>query len=498
MTESTRTQDEGNAHRLAWALTFGFALIYLAFLAPGVYSLDGNSMLAVAESLVTHHSITVPTSTLGAVGSDGRIYSTWYPLLSFLAVPLVAVAVPISRSFHVPLHYVAGVFAGVLPALFMAATVGLVVPIAVQLGSTLQGARRAALAFGLGTVAMVYARTFYADPLLSLLVTGAVCLTLTREPRKILLAALLAFLAVLAKPTGILLGPLLCLYLFLRKVRVPVSMLPLVGSGVGLLCYFGYNVLRFGNPLNFGPPNPFSLALVPRGFLGLLVSPGSGMIWYCPPAIMAVVGFSKAVKTRMMEAFLVISVFGAFLALHSAVPYWEGGWSWGPRYLLPVLPVIMALTGLLEAKAARALLVLGFAGFLLNAPTLVSYYERYFAEANEQGIPYTALAWAPSRAPLLHAWGAAARVVADARQNDVREMFREAGGTPSTTIASSRALRVVAVWWWVLPVVHIPRLIGAVVSLVMVLFGGWIIYRIKLPEKQAREKDPGEAAALGK
>ncbi|HEY6946112.1 MAG TPA: hypothetical protein VI431_13305 [Candidatus Acidoferrum sp.] len=378
------------------------------------------------------------------------------------------------------LHYVAGVFASVLPALFTAATVGLVALIAVQLGSTLQGARRAALAFGLGTVAMVYARTFYADPLLSLLVTGAVALTLTNALQKTLSAALLAVLAVLAKPTGILLGPLLSLYLFLKKASIRTALLPLAGSGLGLLCYCVYNFVRFGNPLNFGPANPFSMALIPEGFAGQLFSPGAGIIWYCPPVIMAVLGFSKAAKVRMMEAFLIASVFGAFLLLHSAVPYWEGGWSWGPRYLLPALPVIMALTGLLEGKAARIVLVLGLVGFLGNAPTLVSYYERYYAEALEQGISYKALLWSPTRAPLVHGWGAAGRVIADARKNDVREMFREAG-TPATKIASSRALRVVAVWWWVLPIVRIPRLVGALTSAVMVFCGTWMIFRVKLP-----------------
>jgi hypothetical protein len=477
--------------RLVWGLGFGFALIYLAFLPPGIYSIDGNSMLGVAESLVTQHSIGVPPG-LGVAGPDGKIYSTWYPLLSFLAVPLVAVAAPISRSFHVPLHYVAAVFASVLPALFTAATVGLVALIAVQLGGTLAGARRAALAFGLGTMAIVYARTFYADPLLSLLLAGAICLTFTRAPLKVLLASVLAILAVLAKPTGILLGPLLCLYLLLKKAPVWVSLLPLAGSGVGLLCYLAYNVARFGNPLNFGPPNPFSLALVPAGLAGLLFSPGGGIIWYCPPAVMALLGFSKAVKARMIEAFLVASVFGAFLVLHSAVPYWEGGWSWGPRYLLPALPGIMALTGLLEGKAARIVLALSLVGFLVAAPTLVSYYERYYAEEGERGIQHGVLLWSPAHAPLLHAWGAAGRVIGDARNNDVRELFRQAG-VPSTTIASSRALRVVAVWWWVLPIVHIPRLIGALLSLAMVLCGAWSIFHVKLSDYKNIPVSPLEA-----
>lgn len=492
ITELFSTQNCGNSRKLAWALTLGFTSIYLAFLPPGIYSIDGNSMLGVAESLVTRHSITVTSPVLGTPGRDGHIYSTWYPLLSILAVPFVAAAALISRAFHVPLHYLAAVFAGVLPALFTAATAGLVALIAVQLGSTLSGARRAALAFGLGTVAMVYARTFYADPLLSLLVAGAVSLTLTRDTRKILFASLLALLAVLAKPTGVLLGTLLCLYLILKKARLRVSLLPLAGTVVGLVCYAAYNAVRFGNPLNFGPANPFSLALIPKGLAGQLVSPGAGIIWYCPPVIMAVLGFSKAVKVRQMEALLIGSVFGAFLLLHSAVPYWEGGWSWGPRYLLPTLPVIMALTGLLEGKAARLVLVLGLAGFLANAPTLVSYYERYYAETLEQGISYKALLWSPTRAPLVHGWGAAGRVIADARKNDVQEMFREAG-TPATKIASSRALRVVAVWWWVLPIVHIPRLVGALTSAVMVFCGAWIIFRVKLSvhsDKLAETQSP--------
>jgi len=165
--------------------------------------------------------------------------------------------------------------------------------------------------------------------------------------------------------------------------------------------------------------------------------------------------------------------------LHSLYTNWHGGWSWGPRYLLPVLPGLMALTALLEGRAAKGLLTLSVLGFLIGAPTLISYYERYYAEANEQGISESELCWSPARAPFLHAWGAASREIADARRQDVRELFGQRS-TPSQTIASSRALRVVAVWWWVLPIAHIPRAIGVACSLSMVIFGIWILLRIRL------------------
>jgi hypothetical protein len=465
------------ARKAVWALGLATALLYLAFLPPGIYSIDGNSMLGVAESIVLRHSLMVPAG-LGIPGRGGQIYSSYYPLQTLVAVPFVAAAVLAARPLHVPLHFIAAAFAGVLPAVFTAATVALVGFMALQLGSTPRGARRAALTFGLGTVAMVYTRTFYAEPLLSLLVAGAVCLTLTRVSRKIFFAALLALLAVLAKPTGILLGPPLALYLFLKKTPARLSILPAVGSVFGLLFYFLYNTVRFGNPLNFGPRWAFALSAIPQGITGLLCSPGRGIIWYCPPALMAILGFRKAEKTKPIEALLIVALFAGFLVLHSLVPYWHGGWSWGPRYLLPALPGLMALTGLLEGKAAKGLLVLGLAGFLVNAPAMISYYERYYAEANEQGVSESDLLWSPSRAPLLHAWGAASRVIADARNHDVREIFHEVG-SPSATIAASRALRVVALWWWVLPVAHIPRWLGAACSLAMVLWACWILFRVR-------------------
>jgi hypothetical protein len=199
---SPQVMDYPKARRLAWALALGTALIYLAFLPPGIYSIDGNSMLAVAESIVTHHNLSVPAG-LGIAGRDGLIYSSWYPLQSLVSIPVVMAASGVSQFLHLPLHFVAAALAGILPVLFTSVTVAMVTLISLQLGSTLQGARRAALCFAGGTIAMVYARTFYAEPLLSLLVAVGIYLVLILSKRAVLVAALVALFAVLAKPTGV-------------------------------------------------------------------------------------------------------------------------------------------------------------------------------------------------------------------------------------------------------------------------------------------------------
>src|SRR5258707_7225098 len=119
-------------------------------------------MWALAESIVTRHDLTVPIG-LGIPGRDRQIYSTWYPLQSLLSVPVVMTASVVSRFPGVPLHFVAAALAGVLPALFTAVTVAVVALISLQLGSTLQGARRSALWFAGGTIALAYAMTLYAE-----------------------------------------------------------------------------------------------------------------------------------------------------------------------------------------------------------------------------------------------------------------------------------------------------------------------------------------------
>src|SRR5260370_2624625 len=109
--------NHSSVQRLAWSLSLGTGLIYLAFLPPGVYSVDGNSMLAVAESIVTRRDLTVPIG-LGIPGRDGQIYSTWYPLQSLLSLPVVMAASVASPFLFFPLPFFPPPLPAFLPPLF--------------------------------------------------------------------------------------------------------------------------------------------------------------------------------------------------------------------------------------------------------------------------------------------------------------------------------------------------------------------------------------------
>lgn len=488
--------------RVIWLLAAGVALSYLAFSPPGIIGADGISMLAVAESIVRDHAFTVPAA-IGKPGLHGLFYSDHYPLLSCLAVPLVAAGDVAARLAGLPAHYVAGALAPLLNALLTAATVGLVALLALDLGASLEAALVAALAYAFGTIAATYARTFFAEPLLACLVAAALHLGFRGSGRAVAAAAVLCGLAVLAKPTGAVLVLVLAGYLWSRRAGAAAVAAPLAGAAAGATVYALYNVVRFGTPFSTGfvhlgqagglaGVTGFALPGSPLRLFGLLASPGRGLLWYAPVAVLGLVPLAaprRAPKKR--EAWALGAFFLAFLLVHALWRYWDGGWSWGPRFLLPAMPGLLALAALAQRRWLVGLAALGLA---VNAPTLVAFYERTFAEAAVARVPEADQVWMPGDAPVVNMWPAAVREARDAAASDVRALVRRAGA-PGGTVASGEWLRTVAVWWWMLPAARLPRWPGIALSAAMVGAGLWLVVLcLRAARRQPAAPAPGPPA----
>jgi len=103
------------------------------------------------------------------------------------------------------------------------------------------------------------------------------------------------------------------------------------------------------------------------GVRGLLVSPNRGLLIFTPIAIFGILGLALQLFDRKVRHPVLLS-FGIAALIHllisGAFEVWWGGWSFGPRYLVDILP-ILALAGadvwnrlpLWSRRAAAALLV---------------------------------------------------------------------------------------------------------------------------------------------
>jgi hypothetical protein len=108
-----------------------------------------------------------------------------------------------------------------------------------------------------------------------------------------------------------------------------------------LLAWGWYNHLRYGAPWRLGYYEdegfiyPFT-----RGLYGLLLSPGRGLLWYAPLVLLAVFGF-RAAWRRYPVVAAVAAVILLVRPLFYASWAWDGGWTWGPRFLVPAMPALL-------------------------------------------------------------------------------------------------------------------------------------------------------------
>ncbi len=78
-------------------------------------------------------------------------------------------------------------------------------------------------------------------------------------------------------------------------------------------------------------------------FLQLLISPYRGLFFYSPVLLLGISGIIKMIRDEewRKEGWFIFSAVLVYFLFLSAFSDWEGGWSMGPRHLVPLLPFLM-------------------------------------------------------------------------------------------------------------------------------------------------------------
>jgi hypothetical protein len=237
-------------------------------------------------------------------------------------------------------------------------------------------------AYALATPALAASLLLFSHALTAcLLLSGFLLLFGSSQPRwqaGMLAGLLLAWAAVCEYPVAV---PAVVVALAaLRRLGRNGTVAPLAGAAVPVALLGIYNVACFGSPLALSTAHEAygSFAALVRhglfgiswptlgGLAGLLFSPSRGLLIWAPLVALAVTG--ALARPRWPDGLDArVALIGAPLALlvvMSGYPNWHGGWFPGPRYLLPVLPLLLALAArgaenALKRPWGRALVALG-------------------------------------------------------------------------------------------------------------------------------------------
>jgi hypothetical protein len=345
-----------------------FALTFLIYNANGreIGSWDSQPTKYAAIELVRHHTLTLDRVLLtipALVGRhgftpdiEGRARST-YPVL-----PSV-IAAAVAASLHA-VHLV-DLDAPLAPNLTAKVTASLLTALAVAMAFVVArrrlpptSAALVALGLGLGTNlwALASQTLWQTETVVAALSAVAVCLAVPAAElttARLWVASVLLGLAGAARPQIAPVVAVLSLSIAVRRRRTGDVLANLPGLVIALAA-IALNVHWFGHPLGEAPRlellhdslhgvvgsfgNPLA------GAAGLLVSPSRGLLIFSPIVLVALAGLPALLREgwcgdlRWWGAAVV-----AQFALYASYSVWWGGHTYGPRYCLDLLPLLVPI-----------------------------------------------------------------------------------------------------------------------------------------------------------
>lgn len=198
----------------------------------------------------------------------------------------------------------------------------------------------------LGTLAWHYGRTLYTEPYLLLFATAAYSLAL--RGRSPWLAGAMIALGILMKPTFVLLAlPILAMHGVARDYRAALAFaLPLAA---GVLATLAYDATMLGAPFRgvqeWKQGSPLASAFL------MLFSPQRGLLITMPAIVVALLAWPQFFRDHRRDALVLGAGVLINYALFANFGDWVGGFCYGVRYMVPVLPLLFASLGSLPQSA---------------------------------------------------------------------------------------------------------------------------------------------------
>jgi hypothetical protein len=365
----------GDTRTALWLGIFLFALYLLTTSGRRPYG-DEAEYLAVAENLAGGGAPAAARVETDAGGRERTVmaFSKFPPGQSVLLLPFAALGRAARAVAPASLSFLPNLIVNALPALEAAAICALLFLLARLIGAAVPelalsrtAAAALALSAGIATQLWPASRTLFADTSAALFLTYAIY-ALVRfaraggQDRWLVAASWSVALMVWCKTIFLLAGPALLGYGYwafrthrdTAPDRASRTMPPLVFMAAVPLVLaagmqLGYNHLRYGSPWSFGYhegrdgefgfSTPFWV-----GLFGIFLSPGRSVFLYSPICLLALSGTRRFFRLAKPETALLAGVTAPVVFAYATWWSWHGGWEWGTRFYLFLIPVLLLLS----------------------------------------------------------------------------------------------------------------------------------------------------------
>jgi hypothetical protein len=323
-------------------------------------------MCLVAGSLLDRGSLAIEPVRADVVRGPNGLYYAKYPLLCVVQC-LPALLLRDAMQRVAPKDDALQTWALEIVPHALLATLALgIMLLAIELGATLHVAAILSLLTIFTTPLWVAGRDLYSETLQAVLIVYITRLAIrARQADRraaFVWGGVLCGLALNAKillvimPIAILVDQ--CHERFTRE-RVAQLALAVPGIVAGIVSMLAYNRLRFGDMFAQGydahrdAALGFSVSML-SGLYGLLFSSGKSVFLYAPLLLASLVALPGWYRARRRDLCLLAIPSLFTFAVTARWWAWNGDWAWGPRLIVPVIPLLALLLSSWLERPSRA------------------------------------------------------------------------------------------------------------------------------------------------
>lgn len=382
--------DRPRGGRAGLWLAIGVGLLCLLTAGGSMTSKDPVVAYDVTRSIVERGSLA--TSERHGLyeayrGVDGQYYSPFGVAQSVWNIPFYLAgrlaARRIGRGMGPDVIPKAAVALATVPAVAFLAWV--CCELLVTLGAAPTRAVGTALLLIIATPLWPYSGFGFNQPLTGLFLWAAVLAAVAGPERRSMLvtAGVCAGLAILTRHEMGVAAAIVGAYVALRTRSASARSIAWYCAGLlPMVAIWGaVNWIRFGNPIESGylrdPIVGFGHSVLTGG-AGLLFSSYSSLFLYAPIVVLSVPALRALWSRDRLAALLFMALFVGCFAVYASLGNWMGGRSYGPRYLVPLLPALVLPLAFWfpRGNARRAGAVVIAVSILVQVPGVLVDYAK--------------------------------------------------------------------------------------------------------------------------
>lgn len=317
-----------------------------------------------------------------SINKDGKRFMVYNPGQTIIFIPIYYIANLVSTD-EANAYYFSAFCVSFLNYMIHALCAFILFKIALLIGAVKKQAYLVSIFFGLTSYSFVFAQSTYEHHFEMFFILLSVYFSLKKDTNHAgLLSGLMLSLGLVFRTTSILAVPAILLLQKNNNERLKV----LMSLTIGVVFVLLYNYYRFGNPLETGYSLAWSLAHsdkfdfwsfsgFPDAFFGFLFSPGKGLIFFSTTIVIALFGIKTFWKKQRLIFYAILLISAAYLIIFSLNFAWHGSiWSYGPRYILPIIPFLYL--PIIYLKPHKWVFVTLLLAFILQIVLISVNYKR--------------------------------------------------------------------------------------------------------------------------